>query len=143
MVPCEADMERYLEETFGWPGVQWCGWIERQRRELSAPDKESVQVFVWMAGGAFRWTLTARQAAALLRGHWSIENGVFYVRDVTMDEDRFHGRKIAAGLSGIRNLALNLLRRLVKAPYIPDARRKVSAMPDHGLHLLSTPLLEL
>jgi len=93
MVPCEADMEKYLEETFGWPGVQWCGWIERQR-------------------------------------------------DVTMNEDRLHGRQIAAGLSSIRNVALNLLRRLVQASYFPDARRKVAVMLDYGLHLLSTPLLE-
>ncbi|HEY65772.1 MAG TPA: hypothetical protein G4O02_14500 [Caldilineae bacterium] len=93
MVPCEADMEKYLEETFGWPGVQWCGWIERHQ-------------------------------------------------DVTMNEDRLHGRQIAAGLSSIRNVALNLLRRLVQAPYFPDARRKVAVMLDYGLHLLSTPLLE-
>ncbi|MCD6289023.1 MAG: hypothetical protein J7M34_00865, partial [Anaerolineae bacterium] len=66
-----------------------------------------------------------------------------YVRDVTMDEDRLHGRRIAAGLSGVRNVALNLLRHLVQAPYIPDARRTVAAMPDYGLHLLSLPLLEL
>jgi len=79
----------------------------------------------------------------LLRGQWSIENGVFYVRDVTMDEDRLHGRKIAAGLSGIRNTALTLLRRLVPASYIPEARRKVAAMPDYGLHLLTMPLLDL
>lgn len=143
IVPCEADMEAYLAETFGWPGVQWCGWIERWRRSLSGDEKGRVQVSVWVAGGAFRWPLTARQAAALLRGHWGIENGVFYVRDVTMDEDRLHGRRIAAGLSGIRNVALNLLRHLVQAPYIPDARRIVAAMPDFGLRLLSLPLLEL
>jgi len=143
IVPCEEDMQAYLEETFGWPGVQWCGWIERQRRKLAAPDKIEAKVHVWVAGGAFAWPLRAQEAAALLRGQWSIENGVFYVRDVTMDEDRLHGRKIAAGLSGIRNTALTLLRRLVPASYIPEARRKVAAMPDYGLHLLTMPLLDL
>jgi hypothetical protein len=58
-------------------------------------------------------------------------------------EDRLHGRKIAAGLSGIRNAVLNLLRRLIGASSIPEARRKVAAMPDYGLHLLFTPLLGL
>jgi hypothetical protein len=60
-----------------------------------------------------------------------------------MDEDHLHGRKIAAGLSGIRNAVLNLLRRLIGASSIPEARRKVAAMPDYGLHLLFTPLSEL
>jgi len=95
---------------------------------------------VWIAGGALEWPLSAPQAAALLRGQWGIENGVFYVRDVTMDEDRLPGRQIAAGLSGVRNVALNLLRRLVAAPSIPSARRRVAAMPDYGLGLLTLPL---
>lgn len=90
---------------------------------------------IWIAGAAFQLTLTAEQAAALLRQHWEIENGVFYVRDVSMDEDRLHGRKIGYGLSGIRNAALNFLRTL-GAPYIPDARRLLSARSDLGLALL-------
>lgn len=59
-----------------------------------------------------------------------------------MSEDRWHGRRIGAALSGLRSLALTLLRLLVPAPYIPDAQRRVRAMLDHGLALLTTPLLE-
>jgi hypothetical protein len=133
-------MRSYLAEAFGWPGVQWCGWIACRRRPLWASDWKEEAMHVWIAGGAFARPLSAPQAAALLRGKWGIENGVFYVRDVTMGEDRLHGRKIGAGWSGIRNAALNLLRRLVVAPSIPSARRKVAAMPDYGLSLLTLPL---
>jgi len=98
---------------------------------------------LWVAGAAFSWPLSASQPAKRLRDHWSIENTVFYVRDVSMDEDRLHGRKIAAGLSGIRNVVLNLLLRLIGASSIPEARRKVAAMPDYDLHLLFIPLSEL
>lgn len=133
IVPCEADMQTYLEEL-GWPGVQWCGWIERRREVLSSGQVEE-KTHIWIAGAAFQLALTAEQAAALLRQHWEIENGVFYVRDVSMDEDRLHGRKIGYGLSGIRDAALNFLRTL-GAPYIPDARRLLSARPDLGLPLL-------
>ena len=56
-----------------------------------------------------------------------------------MDEDRLHGRKIGAGWSGIRNAVFHLLRRLVVAPSIPSARRKVAAMPDYGMSLLTYP----
>ncbi len=134
IVPCGADMGAYLREAFGWPGVQWCGWIQR-RREIIASGKVNEKAYVWVAGADFVWELTPEQAAGYLRRHWGIENGVFYVRDVTMDEDRLHGRKIGCGLSSIRNVALNLLRTL-GAPYIPDARRRLAVRPDCGLPLL-------
>jgi len=132
--PCEADMQEYLEESFAWPGVQWCGWIAR-RREVLSSGKVEEKVHVWIGGAHFVWALTAEQAAVYLRQHWGIENSVFYVRDVSMDEDRLHGRKIGYGLSSIRNAALNLLRTL-GAPYIPDARRRLAARPDMGLSLI-------
>lgn len=132
IVPCEPDMQAYLEEAFGWPEVQWCGWIRRRRTQL-ASGKEQSQALIWIAGAAFPWSLTAAQAAAHLREHWQVENGVFYVRDVTMDEDRLHGRKIGYGLSSIRNAALTFLRRMIDAPFIPDARRRLAARDDLGL----------
>lgn len=129
-------MQAYLEEALGWPGVQWCGWLRRWRKVLASGQEEE-KVHVWVGGGGFRWSLTAEQAAGYLRRHWSVENGVFYVRDVTMDEDRLHGRKIGYGLSGVRNAALNLLRTL-GFPFIPDARRHLAARPDLGLALLTS-----
>ncbi len=134
LYPCEQDMQAYLWERFRWPGAQWCGWLYR-RRILLASQKEKITTHVWLAGAAFTWPLAPAQAAELLRGHWGIENRVFYVRDVTMDEDRLHGRKIGYGLSSIRNAALNLLRSL-GFPYIPDARRHLAARTDLGLPLL-------
>ncbi len=143
MAPCEQDMQAYLATEFDWPQAQWCGWIARRRRPLWTDQWEAERVQVWIAGGAFPWPLRAAQAAALLRGHWGIENGVFYVRDVTMAEDRLHGRKIGAALSSLRNVALTLLRGWVPAAYLPEARRRVAALPDDGLHLLTAPLLDL
>jgi predicted transposase YbfD/YdcC len=52
------------------------------------------------------------QIAAWLRGHWSIENRLHWVRDVTYDEDR---SQIRAGhapqvMASLRNTAISLLR---------------------------------
>ena len=127
-------METYLRDSFGWPGVQWCGWIARRREALSSGKAEE-QRHVWIGGASFAWALTAEQAARYLRRHWSVENGVFYVRDVSLDEDRLHGRKIGDGLSSVRNAALNLLRTL-ECPYIPDARRRLAARADMDLSLI-------
>ncbi len=81
------------------------------------------------------WKLSASAAGRLLGGHWPIENKVFHVRDVTMNEDRSHARKTGYALSGLRNIALSLLTRL-GYPYIPDARRYLATRPDLGFPLL-------
>lgn len=133
MVACEADMQEYLRTYFGWPGMQWCGRIRRRRWKNGREEEEG---YVWVAGAAFAWSLEVEDAARLLRAHWTIENRVFYVRDVTMKEDRLHGRWIGLGLSSIRNVALSLLRYFFPDEFIPDAQRKVCAMPDKGISLL-------
>jgi predicted transposase YbfD/YdcC len=62
-------------------------------------------------------SLSAAKAAPerileLVRGHWSIENRLHWVRDVTFDEDRSQVRKGAAAqtMAALRNLAIGLLR---------------------------------
>ncbi len=47
-----------------------------------------------------------------IRGHWSIENSLHWVRDVTFDEDRSQIRTGSAPrvFASIRNLAISLLR---------------------------------
>lgn len=142
LVACPGEMQVYLEEYFHWPGVQWCGRIRRRRRRLHDATWTQEHTEVWIAGAAFPWKLEAKDAARLLREHWHIENRVFYVRDVTLQEDRFHGRKIGLGLSSIRNLALTLARYFFPHSYLPDAHRRIAARLDDGLAFLFTPLLE-
>lgn len=55
---------------------------------------------------------TGEQLARAVRGHWSVENRLHYVRDVTWDEDRCqirtgNGPQVMASL---RNLAISILR---------------------------------
>lgn len=143
IVPCDAAMQQYLAQEWGWPRVQWCGYIRRRRRRLHVPTWEEERCYVWIAGATFPWALKGEEAARLLRAHWPIENRVFYVRDGTMEEDRWHGRHIGPALSSLCRMALTLLRLFIPAPYIPDAQRIVGARDDNGLALLTTPLLEL
>lgn len=48
----------------------------------------------------------------IIRGHWSIENSLHWVRDVILDEDRSQIRTGSAPrvFASIRNLAISLLR---------------------------------
>jgi len=53
-----------------------------------------------------------RRLLSLNRCHWSIENGLHYVRDMSFDEDRCRIRKQAGAqvMASLRNLAISLLR---------------------------------
>lgn len=54
----------------------------------------------------------AQRLLALNRGHWEIENRLYWVRDVTFDEDRSQIRTQAAPqvFAILRNLAISVLR---------------------------------
>jgi predicted transposase YbfD/YdcC len=56
--------------------------------------------------------LSAEDYLAAARSHWSIENGLHWVLDMTFDEDRARSRKDHApeNLATLRKLALNVLR---------------------------------
>lgn len=68
---------------------------------------------------------------SLSRGHWSIENRLHWVRDVTFDEDRCRVRRGqgAQVLASIRNLVVSLLR-MAGARSIPSALRQCARGDD-------------
>ena len=128
------ELGSYLAQEFDWPGLQLCGWIKRSRRKSAQPDWQSQETTLWVSSRSPAH-LSAADVLTYLRRHWTIENGVFRVRDVSYDEDRLHGRKIAPALSLFRNVAINLLRQEGYA-YIPDGWRDLASKPNRGLHLL-------
>jgi len=96
-------LNRYLD----WPGVQQ---VFRLTRERTVHGKTSVEV----AFGVTSLPTDKADAAHLLklvRGHWGIENSLFYVRDVTMNEDHCRVRTghAAALLADLRNIVVALL----------------------------------
>jgi predicted transposase YbfD/YdcC len=82
---------------------------------------------------------TAAQVEALWRGHWTIENRVHRVRDVTWGEDAGQVRRGHApqALAALRNGVLSLLRALGWTQ-IADATRHYGAFAHRALQLLST-----
>ncbi len=71
------------------------------------------------------------------RGHWTIENGLHWVRDVTFDEDRSQVRTHSAPqvMATFRNLAISLLR-LAQQPNLAKALRYYAAKPHLTLGLI-------
>lgn len=128
-----GELTEYLEQEWGWSGVRLCGRIRRYRKRWT-DQQWQVEEHLWVSSLSAE-RITAEQIARALRGHWVVENGVFYVRDVTYGEDRLHARKIADALAAMRNTAINLIRSLGHR-YIPDGHRCISASHDYGLSLL-------
>lgn len=73
----------------------------------------------------------------LNRGHWSIENSLHYVRDVTFAEDLSQIRTKTAPhvMASLRNLAISLLR-INQHTNIAQALRHYAANPDLSLALI-------
>lgn len=104
------------------------GWLASDRRfpgELRLPGAQClirVDAKAWMPGktrSETRYfissaTLDAKTAAAAVRGHWLIENGLHWVLDVVFNEDQSRLRKGhgAHNMAVVRHFALNLVRSL-------------------------------
>jgi len=88
-------------------------------------------------------TLTAEQAspaelAIWIRGHWSIEVRLHWVRDVTLGED-LHQARTGSGpqvMAALRNLVISLLR-LASHTNIARALRHHSRHPDQAINLVT------
>jgi predicted transposase YbfD/YdcC len=87
--------------------------IVRRRRPLNGKNSKK-----WSTQTVYAVTsLTVTQArpdqlAGILRGHWSIEDRLHWIRDVTYDEDRsqIRARNGPRVMASLRNLAITILR---------------------------------
>jgi predicted transposase YbfD/YdcC len=75
--------------------------------------------------------------AGCWRGHWSIENKVHWVRDVTFGEDRCAVWRGGAPqvLAALRNMLLAAVRRDDRWPSMASALRWARAKPIHAMQL--------
>ena len=83
----------------------------------------------------------ADRLLALKRGHWGIENGLHYVKDVSMGEDRslIHREKGPIVLSMLRDTAVNLLR-LAGCRTVASRLRVHAQDPSAALALVLAPI---
>lgn len=75
---------------------------------------------------------------AAARSHWSIENGLHWVLDMTFDEDRARNRKDHApeNLATLRKLALNILQRARPSISIRRKRKRSGWSDDFAKSVL-------
>jgi predicted transposase YbfD/YdcC len=132
-ITATAWLNEYLRD---WPGVQQVFRLERERRVRGKTVVEVVYGITSLSG-------LAADAGVLLgytRGHWGIENGLHYTRDVTLGEDRCRVRRRQAPrvLASLRNVAVYLLRN-ADYPSVAAATRAAAAQPELALDMLNDP----
>jgi predicted transposase YbfD/YdcC len=95
----------WLQERHAWPGLAAIGRVVRTR-EVST--KSSTETAYYLLSTP----LSAERFGEVTRAHWGVENGLHWVLDVTMNEDRARNRKDHGpqNIAMLRRLALNLAK---------------------------------
>ena len=123
----------YVETGRNWPGLRSIGIVTAERRQGGRVSLESRYYISSLAADAQRLLQASRS-------HWSIENRVHWVLDLSFreDESRVRVGNSAENLSVVRHLALNLLRqdRTIKAS-IKSKRKRAGWDNDYLLVILS------
>jgi hypothetical protein len=133
-----GEMGPYLAAEWGWQDVEQIGWLRRWRKR---PHQRWSVEEVTIVTSQARATTASPHVLMLMRNHWCIENRVHWVRDLTFQEDRLHGRKIGTMLAWLRNLALNLIPRHRPNRFVPDVSSELATNLLIALRWLLAPLM--
>jgi predicted transposase YbfD/YdcC len=118
-----------------WPGLQSVAVVEAEREVPLKPTSIERRYFISSLAGT-----DASGMARIIRGHWSVENKLHWVLDVSFAEDHARQRKdhSAENFSRLRRIALNLLRReTTKKRGIKGKRLNAAWDHDYLLKLLA------
>ncbi len=90
-----------------WPGIKAIGMAVRVTEKSDGTTSSDERYFICSR------FLSGKRFAEAVRGHWSIENSLHWVLDVTFNEDqsRTRKRRMADNFSWLRRFAISLLKR--------------------------------
>lgn len=96
----------WLAEQSAFPGLHGLADLIATREKADGKIETSRRLYL------LSHKMTAAQALAAVRAHWTIENQLHWVLDVVFDEDRSRARRDNAplNLAVLRRIALNLTR---------------------------------
>jgi predicted transposase YbfD/YdcC len=126
----------------GWPALGQVCRIHREVEYVSgARAGTSQEEWAYALTSLPPEQADAARLEQIWRGHWQIENGLHYVRDVTLGEDACQVRadRAPANFAAARNAALNLLRR-AGVTNVAAALRRHAMYPREALALLGIRL---
>jgi predicted transposase YbfD/YdcC len=128
-----------LNDYLDWPGVAQVVMVERHWQERGVREQ------------AVRYGITSlppdsadvTRLGVLIRGHWQIENGLHYVKDVTLGEDRslIHMGNGPSVMAILRDTVVTVLHRAGWRT-IAERLRYYGGHPKEVFALLGIPLAE-
>lgn len=126
-----------LNDFLDWPYLEQVFKLERRFITLKTGRVQTQIVYGFTS--LSRDKMAPAQLLTLIRSYWSIENGLHYRRDVTLQEDKTRMTKSHMGhvMACLNNLILGLLLGKLKFRYLPAARRYFAAFPIQALSLLT------
>jgi hypothetical protein len=121
-----------------WAGLKQGFELTRERTIHGERTVESVRGITSLTADR----ADAGRLLALTRGHWGIENGLHYRRDVTLGEDASRVRKGTAPqvMAALRNGIIHALADI--APNLSAAMRRLNNCFSQALSFLGLPQLE-
>lgn len=127
-----------LTKQQDWAGLQQGFEVVRERTEHGKKTLEVVHGITSLTPER----ADAQRLLALIRGHWRIENGLHYKRDVTMGEDASRVRSGAAPqvMAALRNSVIHVLHEV--APNLAAAMRTMGNCLSQALSVLGLPQLK-
>jgi predicted transposase YbfD/YdcC len=132
-IQVSCGMNGYLAAT--WPLVSQ---VARLTRTVTVRKTgKTTQEVVYLITDLTPIQASPRRLLDLARGHWSIENGLHYVRDVSFGEDRSRLRSGSAPqiMAALRNLTITLIHRSGSS-LIAASRRHFASHPREAFSLL-------
>ena len=127
-----------MTKTQDWAGLKQGFELTRERTIRGVTTRETVYGITSLSVEE----ADAGRLLALTRGHWGIENGLHYKRDVSLEEDASRVRREAAPqvMAALRNSVLHMLEGT--ADSLASAVRTMSNCFNKALALLGLPHLE-
>lgn len=118
-----------------WISFPGATQVAQLRRTVTVNGKKTVEVVYLITST----DATPADLAAMVQGHWTIENKLHYVRDVAFAEDasRIRTGNAPHVMATLRNIAISLLR-LAGTTNITAALRHHNRRPDKIITLLTS-----
>lgn len=115
-----------------WPDVAAVALVTRERQVAGGANASSGCYYLSSYAG------TAAEIAALVRGHWGIENQLHWFLDVVFreDESRTKDTNAGANLSLLRKVSVSLLRKVQAKGSIETRRLRAAWDEDFLLQIL-------
>jgi predicted transposase YbfD/YdcC len=116
----------YIRETTRFPGINLILRVDAEITQEGVASRNETRYLIASLSGD---EVSPKRLMNVVRGHWSVENGLHFIKDRWWDEDRQWSRRpgLAERLAALRDAALTALRLL------PDVAEDlpIRARADH------------